>query len=124
MIAVKPSTAFARLSPTQARSVAILTLSALAFCAAVSLSPLASGFADKPHHGTGDVDLYLAEVQRIAGGENYYSAADHELHERGYPTRSIFNWRTPLPMWLIGIGPNTIVGRVLIGSLAALLLVL
>ncbi len=124
MIAVKPSTAFARLSPFQARGVAILTLSAIAFCVAVSLSPLATGFADKPHRGAGDVDLYQAEVQRIADGENYYSAADRELHERGYPTRSIFNWRTPLPMWLIGIGPSSIYGRVLIGLLAALLLVL
>ncbi len=85
---------------------------------------MASGFADKPPRGAGDVDLYQAEIQRISLGEGYYEAASHELHERGYPTRSIFNWRTPLPMWLLGILPGVASGRVIIGGLAAMLLAL
>ena len=46
--------------------------------------------------------LYRAEVDRIRNGEGYYQAAAAELTARGYPTRSVFNWRTPLPMWLLG----------------------
>jgi hypothetical protein len=80
----------------------LFTLLAIAFCVAVSLSPMASGFADAPSRGASDVDLYHAEVERIARGESYYSAAGAELHERGYPTRSIFNWRTPLPKNVLG----------------------
>jgi hypothetical protein len=93
------------------------------FLVAISLSPLASGFADKPNRGPGDVELYQAEVDRIAAGEGYYQAASAELHERGYPTRSVFNWRTPLPMWLLGVLPSKFVGRFIIGSLAAVALV-
>ena len=42
--------------------------------AAVTLSPLKSGFADAPPRGPGDVELYRAEVDRIQNGEGYYSA--------------------------------------------------
>jgi hypothetical protein len=117
------STHFALLPPTAARFVLTVTVLAIAFCVAISVSPLASGFADAPSRGASDVDLYHAEVERIAGGESYYSAAGAELHERGYPTRSIFNWRTPLPMWLLGNLPAAILGRIIIGALAAMLLV-
>jgi len=59
-----------------------------------------------PHRGgEGDVGLYQAIVERVRGGENYYSILAEELPARGYPTTSIFNWRTPLPMWLIGVLP-------------------
>ena len=91
---------------------------------AVSLSPLACGFADKPSRGPGDVALYRAEIQRIAAGQNYYQAASAELHQRGYPTHSVFNWRTPLPMWLLGKLPSETFGRAIIGVLGAVALLL
>jgi hypothetical protein len=68
--------------------------------------------------------LYLAEVRRIAGGESYYEAAADELRTRGYPTRSVFNWRTPLPMWLLGTVRSQAIGRAIIGLLAAALVVI
>ena len=115
-----PATGFARLSTFQARAVlSLLVLSALFFIG-VSLSPLASGFADSPYRGPGDVGLYRAEVDRIGQGESYYSAAAEELRARGYPTRSIFNWRTPLPVWLIGSLPNPALGKALLIALAIL----
>jgi hypothetical protein len=120
---VKP-TSFARLSRPAACAVLSVTGLAIAFFVAISLSPSASGFADKPSRGAGDVELYNAEIQRIGQGEGYYAAASEELHARGYPTRSVFNWRTPLPMWLIGNLPNELLGRIVIGALAALLLAL
>src|SRR5262249_22113610 len=115
---------FARLSPSAARGVLAITLAVIVSFVAISLSPLAGGFSANHPTGPGDVSLYLAEVQRIAHGEGYYEAASNELHARGYPTLSVFNWRTPLPMWLLGKLPSPIVGRLLIGGLAVLLLAL
>jgi len=97
----------------------LLVLVALFFIG-LTLSPLASGFADVPDRGPGDVGLYRAEVDRIGQGESYYSAAAEELRARGYPTRSIFNWRTPLPVWLIGWLPDPMLGKALLIALAAL----
>ena len=86
----------------------LLVLFALAavFFVALTLSPLKSGFADAPDRGPGDIELYRAEVDRIRAGESYYDAAASELRSRGYPTRKLFNWRMPLPMWLIGKLPD------------------
>jgi hypothetical protein len=90
---------------------------------AATFSPARSGFADKPRSDKpGDVALYNAEIQRIRSGEGYYEAAAAELRARGYPTASVFNWRTPLPMWLIAHLPES-GGKVLIGILAILLMV-
>ena len=68
--------------------------------------------------------LYRAEVDRIHRGEGYYQAAAAELTPRGYPTRSVFNWRTPLPMWLLGKLPAAAIGKVLLGGLALLLVLM
>ena len=47
-----------------------------------------------------------------------------ELRARGYPTRSLFNWRTPLPMWLLGVLPDAALGKALLGVLGLALLLL
>lgn len=122
MFARTPCSSFARLSPSAARGVLSITAAVIVSFVAISLSPLAGGFATQRPAGPGDVQLYLSEIQRIAHGEGYYEAANHELHARGYPTLSMFNWRTPLPMWLLGKMPNEMTGRLLIGGLALLLL--
>jgi hypothetical protein len=108
--------------PPLSRSAARLALAAyLLFtllAVAITLSPLRSGYADAPDRGPGDLALYRAEVDRIRAGENYYQAANVELRQRGYPTRSVFNWRTPLPMWLVAKLPHPQAGRLLMGLLA------
>jgi hypothetical protein len=90
---------------------------------AVTLTRRQSGFADKPSRGAGDVALYRAEVLRIQQGAGYYQAAGDELRLRGYPTRSLFNWRTPLPIWLLGIVPDPLYGKTLLGALALITLI-
>lgn len=95
-----------------------------AFFVAVSLSPLAEGFADVTDRGPNDFDLYSAEVARIQAGESYHDAAAAELPARGYPTRSIFNWRTPLPMGLIAVLPEPLVANVLLVAISLALVVL
>ncbi len=117
-------TAFSSISPQAARTVLRITGLMTVLLVAITLSPWASGFADKPSRGAGDVQLYRAEIDRIAAGEGYYQAAGVELHARGYPTRSIFNWRTPMPMWLLGVLPSEVFRRLIIGILAGAALLL
>jgi len=112
-------TQFARYSTTAARMVLALTAVVAVAFVAITLSPLASGYADKPSRGASDIDLYRAEVQRMWRGANYYDAANAELRACGYPTGSVFNWRSPLPMWLLGNLPNFNYGKVLLCGLAA-----
>lgn len=116
-------TGFARLQPKVARAVLQLFFLAMATFAAISLSPQSTGFATGPRfeNAPTDIDLYNAEIDAMRRGENYYAAAGPLLHESGYPTASVFNWRTPLPMSLIAQLPEP-GGRIVIGSLACLLI--
>ncbi len=115
---------YARLSRRQA----VAVLAAIALClvgaVAVTLSPLASSNLAGHEHETGNVALYRAEVDRIQAGEGYYQAAATELTARGYPTRSVFNWRTPLPMWLLGKLPTVALGKVTLIAMAVVLMLL
>lgn len=43
-----------------------------------------------------DIALYAAVVADLRAGQSYYDALGHELRTRGFPTRSVFNWRSPL----------------------------
>lgn len=117
------ATPFARLTRLQAAFVVALTLAAVGFFVAVSQSSLRQGWADAPDRGPGDVQLYNAEIARMQQGEGYYAAAGRELVERGYPTASLFNWRTPLPVALVGSLPDKRLGQALLGGAALLLLV-
>jgi hypothetical protein len=113
---------FALLSQRAARAVLFGALTAVVVLVAITLSPWKSGYADAPSRGAGDVALYQAKIDRIRNGENYYAAAKAELEPRGYPTRSLLNWRTPLPVWLIAIlpagGGQILLAAVAIGVLA------
>jgi hypothetical protein len=94
---------------------ALLVLAILALvltgCVLASLGP-------PPRIGGGsgprDVELYSAVVQRVHSGQSYYSVLGAELRSRGYPTRSVFNWRTPLHLELIAHLPDLEWGRVLL----------
>lgn len=52
-----------------------------------------------------DAKLYEAVARRVRHGQDYYAAAALELNRRGYPTGSIFNWRTPAYAWIFGSWP-------------------
>ncbi len=100
---------------THARLWLVVFLLSAGFFVAITFSPWKSGFADAPNRGPGDLALYRAEVERMHGGESYYDAVAAELTERGYPTASIFNWRTPLPIWLVGQLPEFAMAHALLG---------
>jgi hypothetical protein len=119
-----PPTGFARLSPAHARGVIALLLLGAAAGVATSLSPLRRGYADAPGRGASDLDLYRAEVARMQAGVGYYEAAAAELRGRGYPTRSVFNWRAVLPMWLVARTPDPRLAQALLGAAALAVLLL
>jgi hypothetical protein len=112
------TTGYSRLAPLKARITLAILISATLFCVGVALSPLWQGKADRQRRGAGDVALYRAEIDRIHNGETYYQAAAAELTARGYPTRSVFNWRTPLPIWLIGHLPHVEWAKYILGALS------
>ena len=118
MVQTSRPTGYARLTPRQARAVLAVLVLGSGFFVGVTFSPLRQGNADKEGPGESDMALYWAEIERIHAGEGYYRAAAAELPVRGYPTRSVFNWRTPLPMWLIGKLPAAVLGKALICALA------
>lgn len=117
-------TGYARLTPWQARAVLVGMAVVTVFCVGITLSPLKSTQIGKDRGGEGDIALYWAEVERIQAGEGYYEAAAVELPARGYPTRSPFNWRTPLPIWLIGNLPHPALGKAILGLLALSVIVI
>jgi hypothetical protein len=112
------SRAFGSLSPTQGRAVVAVIIAVALLFVAITFSPLKSGYADAPDRGPSDFALYRAEIDRMHAGESYYDVAGDELRTRGYPTRSVFNWRTPLPMWLVAKLPDPAVGQTVLVLLA------
>jgi hypothetical protein len=113
-----PPTNYARLRPAAARRVLLLVVLAAMFCVGVSVSPLAQGFANVRRGPSGDMALYHGKLVRMQQGEGYYSAAGTEMRARGYPTRSVFNWRIPLPFWVLGAMPEGPWGKTILGLLS------
>jgi hypothetical protein len=99
-------TGYSRLSARQARAVLAILILGTLFCIEVAVSPLWQGNFERKSGGSRDVALFRAMVDRMHNGEYFYQASAAELTARGYPTRSVFNWRTPLPMWPISRLPR------------------
>jgi hypothetical protein len=111
-------TGYSRLSARQARAVLAIFALGTVFCVGVAISPLWQGNVERFKPGEGDVALYRAQVVRMQHGEGYYQAVFAEQTARGYPTRSVFNWRTPLPLWLIGRLPQVEWAKYFLGALS------
>ena len=59
-------------------------------------------------------------VCRIRAGEAYYAAFGDELRRRGYPARSIFNWRTPMLLSALARVPD-LAGKAVLMAIGLLL---
>jgi len=66
-----------------------------------------------------DALLYQRVVDRVHRGEEYYRVLGEELPLRGYPTDSLFNWRTPAYAWLLGRLPSPGWARALFAAASA-----
>lgn len=96
---------FERLSPAAARAVLVAFALVAALAVAVTLRST-HDWNGQSHTGAGDIALYRAVVDRVHAGQGYYDANFAERIARGYPTRSAFNCRMPLPLWLLGQFPR------------------
>ena len=70
----------------------------------------------------GDIALFRAIVDEMHAGQDYYGASGHQLRERGYPTRSPFNWRPPALYQLLGRVPFA-VAYVLLAVIGVIILI-
>ena len=102
------TTRYSNISCNTARLIIILVVGLI-------ISGFASFSSDNSNSNRGGEDLrcYRSIVDRIRSGEGYYQAAYGELLSRGYPTGSIFNWRTPLLGWAFGHLPDLRIAQAL-----------
>jgi hypothetical protein len=87
---------------------AILRLLALGLLVGVVL------FTPRPHASPpldttwSDVQTYREMVGRLRAGELYHAVIGDELRRRGYSTKEIFHWRTPLLMTTLAWIPDRV----------------
>ncbi|MDX1396678.1 MAG: hypothetical protein R3195_20020 [Gemmatimonadota bacterium] len=99
---------------------AIVSLALL--CVLLTFSPWRQGFADIARGDPPDWAGYYGAIERMRAGDTYYEALGAELHTRGYPTTSPFNWRTPGPLVVLAKLPSPDWGRIGIAILGGFLL--
>jgi len=111
-----PGTRFQRLSAGPARTVLVAAALLLGVLVVLALNapPSVSGSDE----GYGDLATYEAITDRMRAGEDYYSAAHHELLARGYGTQSVFNWRTPLHPEALALAPSDGLAALFLAALA------
>src|SRR5687767_3424561 len=111
------------MTPTVARIVLGCLLALLLAGLSVHVPEQPTGRTKEQH---GDGALFSTVVQRVSAGEPYYDAMGAELGQRGYPTASVFNWRTPLLLRTVAAAPRLtrllLLGLALTAVLATVLL--
>jgi hypothetical protein len=99
-----------------------ILLGGIAVCLAVALTkgPAPSFLA--PTGMPGDSGVFHTIVSRVHDGDSFYDATQEELRGHGYPTRSVFNWRTPCYALMLGRVTGLETGRwlLLVGAMTAL----
>jgi hypothetical protein len=73
------------------------------FAVALWLTPDRAASQKTGQTGEGDLGLFRAVVSGERAGRSYYEAYGAESRARGYPTRSVFNWRQPLLLRTIAL---------------------
>src|SRR5712691_8782033 len=112
MLSIRLTTWYATRTRGQAWAILAITAAALAWCLSAALAPHTS--SEKASEGGMDLLLYRRIVERVHDGASYYDAAQSELRGGGYPTGSVFNWRTPVYAWVIGHLPSPTWAQVLL----------
>ena len=105
------------MSPARARLTLLALLGCLLSCLATPVPPYVRGSTGE----AGDVAMYKAQLSRLRADEPYYRAIGDEMRLRGYATRSVFDWRTPLLFSTLARVPEG-AGRAALVALGVLLL--
>jgi hypothetical protein len=87
-------------------------------CVAVSQTRDPEPKPPPPPGATCDADLFRLVVDRVRQGDGFYTAAHEELIRHSYPTRSVFNWRTPFYAWMLASPPGETFWRGVLMALA------
>jgi hypothetical protein len=108
-------------SPRQARTTLLIFAGFTALCLLTAFARDPTPPFIPPPGATTDLDVFGRIVARIHAGENFYDASQAELRAHGYPTRSVFNWRTPIYALWLASGPGWLLGKwlVVLGSFTA-----
>jgi hypothetical protein len=93
---------------------AALTLGGLWMATTRSLSPV-----EPQRAGDTDIDLFRKVVEHVHDGATPYDAFDRVFKEYNYPVSSVFNYRTPLHLWMIGQFRSRVWAQALLGALMA-----
>jgi hypothetical protein len=117
----RPFTRFSGLGRWKALAVLAGLGVAIAACL-LSIGPKKQNQGPPPEREN-DLRLYAAIVDHVRNGEAYYDAAGRELRERGYGTRSIFNWRPPVYAWVMASLPGPVWGQRLLAVLAVVAMI-
>ncbi len=93
-------------------------------CLTVSLTPDPNPPVVCPEGGINDLETFRIVVSRVRGGESFYDATQDVFRARNYPTRSVFNWRTPFYAWFLGRVTGDQLGRwlLIVGVVLVILL--
>ena len=105
---------------SEARRCLVGWLAVLLAGCAVGLTPDPTPPLIPPPGATTDADLFEAMVQGVRDGGSYYDVTHKALRDRGYPSRSLFNWRTPALTCMLATIPGPTWGKGLLAVLAAL----
>ena len=118
-------TAYGGLTRGQAR-VALITLLALSIIS-VGATLTSSDGSHSPSAVSGpdqgDIALHRSVIELVHEGQGYYEATAKQLEARNYPTGSVFNWRPPLPIWLLAQLPHPSWGRGILSIVVLAILV-
>lgn len=119
-------TAYGEMTRGQARValITLLALSAISIGAALTSSGGAQSDGSVSGHDRGDIALHRSIIERIREGQGYYEATAEQLAARNYPTGSVFNWRPPLPIWLLAQLPHPLWGRAILSVVVLAIVVL
>jgi hypothetical protein len=98
-----------------------LVLVAAAASAVLALLADSPNPAAAPSPGQSDLALHTSTIAGIRQGGSYYATVGEQLRQRGYPTASVFNWRTPLHYMLVAHAPTVSAAALMV--LASLVLV-
>ncbi len=86
----------------QARVTLAVFAAGVCLCLFTALTPDPDPPFVPPPGTAGDLAIFRRVVNAVGAGESFYDATQREFRAGGYPTRSVFNWRTPCYAWLLG----------------------
>ncbi len=101
----------------------VVYLLAMFGCVSLALTKDPNPAFVAPPGSTSDLDVFRKIINRVHAGEAFHDATHDELRVHDYPTRSVFNWRTPVYAWWLSSEVGWRAGPALLATLVILTVV-